>query len=195
MVWCRIGSKNLYNGRIFLWNCLLWVQNYFGPIFATFKNSRWFFFNVQFSLWIILSQKHDTVRGVNDGKSRNPQGNPPRRVPGFLTKYLCTKLCVFFFFRLLHYWLWMRQVLPKINIVVIIDSAIWVRWVSQFDRKNWPKSDLPYAIVIDGSGKVSEFNLGDHSQGQTLAKSVQIVSNEGLLLFCPQQLIVTHSNW
>ena len=32
--------------------------------------------------------------------------------------------------------------------------------------------------MVDGSGKVSEFKLGDHSQGQTLAKSVQIVSNE-----------------
>ena len=57
-------------------------------------------------------------------------------------------------------------------------STIWVRWVSQFDRKIWPKSDVPYTIVVDGSGKVSEFKLGDHSQGQTLTKSVQIVSNE-----------------
>ena len=44
--------------------------------------------------------------------------------------------------------------------------------------KTFMMSDLPYAIVVDGSGKVSEFKLGDHSQGQTLAKSVQIVSNE-----------------
>ena len=44
--------------------------------------------------------------------------------------------------------------------------------------KTFTMSDQPYTIVVDGSGKVSELKLGDHSGGQTLAKSVTIVSNK-----------------
>ena len=44
--------------------------------------------------------------------------------------------------------------------------------------KTFTMSDHPYTIVVDGSGKVSELKLGDHSGGQTLAKSVTIVSNK-----------------
>ena len=44
--------------------------------------------------------------------------------------------------------------------------------------KTLKMSDQPYTIVVDGSGKVSELKLGDHSRGQTLAKSVTIVSNK-----------------
>ena len=44
--------------------------------------------------------------------------------------------------------------------------------------KTFTMSDQPYTIMVDGSGKVSELKLGDHSGGQTLAKSVTIVSNK-----------------
>jgi hypothetical protein len=44
--------------------------------------------------------------------------------------------------------------------------------------KTFTMSDQPYTIVVDGSGKVSELKLGDHSGGQNLAKSVTIVSNK-----------------
>ena len=44
--------------------------------------------------------------------------------------------------------------------------------------KTFTMSDHPYTILVDGSGKVSELKLGDHSGGQTLVKSVQIVSNK-----------------
>ena len=41
--------------------------------------------------------------------------------------------------------------------------------------KTFTMSDQPYTIVVDGSGKVSEMKLGDHSGGQALANSVKIV--------------------
>ena len=44
--------------------------------------------------------------------------------------------------------------------------------------KTFTMSDQPYTIMVDGSGKVSELKLGDHSGGQTLAQSVKIVSNK-----------------
>ena len=44
--------------------------------------------------------------------------------------------------------------------------------------KTFTMSDQPYTIMVDGSGKVSELKLGDHSGGQTLAKSVTVVSNK-----------------
>ena len=44
--------------------------------------------------------------------------------------------------------------------------------------KTFTMSDQPYTIVVDGSGKVSEMKLGDHSGGQALANSVKIVSNK-----------------
>ena len=39
-------------------------------------------------------------------------------------------------------------------------------------------SDNPYAIIIDGSGTVTEMKLGNHDGGQALSKSVQVVSNQ-----------------
>ena len=39
-------------------------------------------------------------------------------------------------------------------------------------------SDNPYAIIIDGSGTVSEMKLGNHDGGQALSKSVEVVSNQ-----------------
>ena len=47
-----------------------------------------------------------------------------------------------------------------------------------FGAKNLKMSDQPYTIVVDGSGKVSEIKLGYHDKGQTLAKSIQIVTNK-----------------
>ena len=44
--------------------------------------------------------------------------------------------------------------------------------------KNLKMSDQPYTIVVDGSGKVSEIKLGFHDKGQTLAKSIQILTNK-----------------
>ena len=38
-------------------------------------------------------------------------------------------------------------------------------------------ADRPYAIVVDGSGKVTEHMLGDHVAGTVLQASVKIVSN------------------
>ena len=43
--------------------------------------------------------------------------------------------------------------------------------------KTFTMSDQPYTIVVDGSGKVSELKLGDHSGGKNIASSVHIVSN------------------
>ena len=37
--------------------------------------------------------------------------------------------------------------------------------------------DLPYAIIVDGQGQVTERKLGDHSPGTELSTSVKIVSN------------------
>ena len=37
--------------------------------------------------------------------------------------------------------------------------------------------DLPYAIIVDGHGQVTERKLGDHSPGTELSTSVKIVSN------------------
>ena len=44
--------------------------------------------------------------------------------------------------------------------------------------KTFKMSDQPYTIVVDGSGKVSEYKLGDHSKGQILATSVVQKENE-----------------
>ena len=44
--------------------------------------------------------------------------------------------------------------------------------------KNLKMSDQPYAIIVDGSGKVSERKLGNHNPGHLLTKSVTIVSNK-----------------
>lgn len=44
--------------------------------------------------------------------------------------------------------------------------------------KTFTMSDQPYTIVVDGSGKISELKLGDHSGGRTLTNSVQVVSNK-----------------
>ena len=41
-------------------------------------------------------------------------------------------------------------------------------------------SDEPYAVIVDGSGAVTEKKLGDHSGGRTIATSVTVVSNEVL---------------
>ena len=49
-----------------------------------------------------------------------------------------------------------------------------------FGAKTFTMSDEPYAIVVDGSGKVSEFKLGDHSGGQDLESSITIVSNKAI---------------
>lgn len=38
-------------------------------------------------------------------------------------------------------------------------------------------SDLPYTIVIDGTGKVSERKLGNHAAGDVLSTLVQVISN------------------
>ena len=37
--------------------------------------------------------------------------------------------------------------------------------------------DLPYAIIIDGEGKVTERKLADHGPGTVLATSIRVVSN------------------
>lgn len=37
--------------------------------------------------------------------------------------------------------------------------------------------DLPYAVVVDGAGKVSEHKLADHSGGTVLSASVKVVSS------------------
>jgi len=45
---------------------------------------------------------------------------------------------------------------------------------------NSPKfamSDMPYTIVVDGKGNVSERKLGNHDAGTVLSSSVQVVSN------------------
>merc|ERR1712117_545037 len=39
-------------------------------------------------------------------------------------------------------------------------------------------SDEPYAIIVDGTGKVQERKLGDHDGGSALSLSVQVVSNQ-----------------
>ena len=44
--------------------------------------------------------------------------------------------------------------------------------------KTFKMSDQPYTIVVDGSGEVSEYKLGDHSKGQILAKSIKLVINK-----------------
>ena len=44
--------------------------------------------------------------------------------------------------------------------------------------KTFTMSDQPYTIIVDGSGAVSELKLGNHDGGQTIAKSVQILSNK-----------------
>ena len=63
-------------------------------------------------------------------------------------------------------------------------ATIWItgpdeKWLGVgFGAKTFTMSDQPYTIMVDGSGKVSELKLGDHSGGQNLAKSVTIVSNK-----------------
>merc|ERR1719430_882270 len=45
---------------------------------------------------------------------------------------------------------------------------------------NSPKfamSDMPYTIVVDGKGNVSERKLGNHDAGTVLSSSIQVVSN------------------
>ena len=37
--------------------------------------------------------------------------------------------------------------------------------------------DLPYAIIVDGEGKVTERKLADHGPGTVLAPSISVVSN------------------
>ena len=44
-------------------------------------------------------------------------------------------------------------------------------------------SDEPYAVIVDGSGSVTEKKLGDHSGGRTIATSVTVVSNEVIAYF------------
>ena len=46
-----------------------------------------------------------------------------------------------------------------------------------FGAKTFKMSDQPYTIVVDGSGEVSEYKLGDHSKGQILAKSIKLEIN------------------
>ena len=46
------------------------------------------------------------------------------------------------------------------------------------DAASFSMSDEPYAIVVDGSGKVQERKLGNHDGGSELSASVQVVSNQ-----------------
>ena len=46
------------------------------------------------------------------------------------------------------------------------------------DATSFSMSDEPYAIVVDGSGKVQERKLGNHDGGSELSASVQVVSNQ-----------------
>ena len=46
------------------------------------------------------------------------------------------------------------------------------------DATSFSMSDKPYAIIIDGTGKVQERKLGDHDGGSAISSSVQIVSNK-----------------
>ena len=45
------------------------------------------------------------------------------------------------------------------------------------DAKSFSMSDEPYAIIVDGSGKVEERKLGNHDGGSQLSQSVQVVYN------------------
>ena len=38
-------------------------------------------------------------------------------------------------------------------------------------------SDLPYAIIVDGNGNVTERRLGDHDSGRQIATTVKVVSD------------------
>jgi hypothetical protein len=38
-------------------------------------------------------------------------------------------------------------------------------------------SDLPYAIIVNGTGGIMERRLGDHDSGRQLATTVEVVSN------------------
>merc|ERR1712025_223417 len=52
------------------------------------------------------------------------------------------------------------------------------KWFSVgFNTPNFQMSDLPYTIVVDGSGKTSELKLGDHDPGTPLSASVTVTSN------------------
>ena len=67
----------------------------------------------------------------------------------------------------------------KSDLVTISIVGPYGKWFGvAFGAKTFTMSDQPYTIMVDGSGKVSELKLGDHSGGQTLAKSVTIVSNK-----------------
>ena len=45
------------------------------------------------------------------------------------------------------------------------------------DATSFSMSDEPYAIIVDGAGKVQERKLGNHDGGSALSASVQVVSN------------------
>ena len=49
------------------------------------------------------------------------------------------------------------------------------RWFSVgLGSQTFSMADRPYALVVDGTGNVSERKLGDHSGGQLLAQSVTV---------------------
>lgn len=39
------------------------------------------------------------------------------------------------------------------------------------------KADTPYAIIVDGSGDVSEYRVGDHAAGSVLSPSIRVLSS------------------
>ena len=59
-------------------------------------------------------------------------------------------------------------------------ATIWItgpdeKWLGVgFGAKTFTMSDQPYTIMVDGSGKILELK-----KGQIIAKSVQIMGNEG----------------
>ena len=46
--------------------------------------------------------------------------------------------------------------------------------------KTFTMSDQPYSVIVDGTGKVVERKLGDHSGGQLLSNSITVVSNKAV---------------
>lgn len=46
------------------------------------------------------------------------------------------------------------------------------------DATSFSMSNEPYAIIVDGTGKVQERKLGDHDGGSQLSPSVQVISNQ-----------------
>ena len=44
--------------------------------------------------------------------------------------------------------------------------------------KTFTMTDEPYAIIVDGTGSVTEMKLGNHDGGRQLSSSVQVVSNQ-----------------